>query len=72
MPVPACLIWTVMPPEQWLAGWDQVHRDEREITDGHRILLVDRRDGRRQVARLISTDPLDYLNEAYFPGTQLP
>lgn len=72
LPVPACIIWTVMAPEHWLAGWDQAPQDEGEMTDGRRILLVARRDGRRQVARLISTDPLDYLNEAYFPGTQLP
>lgn len=72
LPVPACIIWTIMPPERWLAGWDQAPGDETEINDGHRILVVSRRDGRRQVSRLISTDPLDYLNESYFPGTQLP
>lgn len=71
-PVPAGLLWTIMPPAQILAGFDQPRPGEQIVQQGGRVLLVSNENGRRRITRLLSTDPRDYLDDSLAPDSELP
>nr|WP_207754904.1 YlzJ-like family protein [Desulforadius tongensis] len=51
---------------------EQSNANQREINVGNATLVVeDKGFGRAQVVRLISTDPQDYLNPDFAPGTEV-
>ncbi|MDI3317284.1 MAG: YlzJ-like family protein [Bacillota bacterium] len=70
------MLWTIAPPEMiWGEGWSRVAKPPsyEEAQVGGRRLLVERgADGRRRVVRLLSTDPADFLDARFQPGTVLP
>lgn len=71
-PFAAALIWSVLPPEQILAGGMGQREPEVEVHHQGRIFIVHNQGGQRRLSRLISTDPLDYLSTDFAPGTELP
>jgi hypothetical protein len=64
------MLWTVMPLETVLAGHETYRPSYREISWKNATLLVEEagRDTAR-VIRLLSTDPLHYLDPQVQPGT---
>lgn len=70
MGVARTVIWTIVPIHELYASDDEAAPGAvAELSIDGRILVV-RRDehGNRQVERLLSTDPADYLNPAWQPG----
>ncbi|MBM7854462.1 hypothetical protein JOC37_000835 [Desulfohalotomaculum tongense] len=67
------ILYTPMQLELVLEGLEeQSNANQREINVGNATLVVeDKGFGRAQVVRLISTDPQDYLNPDFAPGTEV-
>ncbi len=62
------MLWTIYPPEVVFKNEEEAPRHE-EISVGNRIFMVSRtKGGQRQIERLISTDPADYMNPTWQPG----
>ncbi len=77
------ILWTALPEEFVLAGLDygtgEVRADAgrsevwvRGASGPFRLLVETLPDGRRRVSRLLSSDPYDYLDPRFAPGTYLP
>lgn len=65
------LLYTAMPLELVLEGIDKTY-DFKEVELGNIKLLVEPIDmNRGRIVRLLSTNPQDYLNPKYTPGTIL-
>lgn len=62
---PPTLLWTVMPSSMVMAGWDRSRPARREVHVEGRVHLVE---GDR-LERIISTDPMDFLNPDLMPGS---
>jgi len=63
------IIWTSLPPEQVLAGFDNniyPHYEAGEFS-GVPVLLERLADGQKRVVRINSSDPSHYL-AAVYPG----
>lgn len=65
------ILWTPMQLELVLEGLEDMrHPRYSEISyQGVPMLVEKTQDGRSRVARLLSTNPSDYLNVQYTPGT---
>lgn len=66
------ILWTVMPLE---LVFENVATPQTfvELRQGKRLFLLQPQpDGRAKLVRLISSDPRDFLNPAWQPGTILP
>lgn len=64
------MIYSVVPVEQIMSSTEDVSPAEiEEMTIDGRVMQVQAINAKQaQIVRLISTDPLDYLNPAYAPG----
>jgi len=67
------VLYTTMPLETVLEGFDQVQRRylELEVDGGVRLLVEQTGANEGRIVRLISTDPQDYLQECYQPGRSI-
>ena len=64
------ILYTIMPPEVVLEGMNQPVKPPQEIDLGNVKLLVETMGlNQGKVVRLISTDPQDYLNPNFQPGS---
>lgn len=67
--IPAAVMYTLVSPSLWFAAPSDPAPVQAEVTLGQRRLLLERgSDGAHRVARLISTDPRDYLDPRWQPG----
>lgn len=64
------ILHTVLPLEDVLQGEVPTYRET--ISGGRHLLVEELPDGTRRVARLLSTDPADYLRSEWQPGARLP
>lgn len=67
------LLHTVMPIEEVLAGYhalEQTQYVELEL-GGRRVVVAPQTGGWGRVVRLISTDPMDYLDPRWQPGATM-
>lgn len=63
------ILWTPMPLEAVLDGFDAPPRPAMEIRHGNLIMVIEPVTATRaRIARIISSDPADYLNPLYEPG----
>ena len=64
------ILWTPVPMEQVLEGFDANTYPKEEIgeIEGIPVLLEKVEDGKRRVVRINSSDPTHYLNQAVYPG----
>lgn len=62
---------TILPDEIVWDGFDAIENKQyTELTNGHRMLIIDPiSSNQARIVRLISPDPLDYLNPSLSPGT---
>lgn len=67
------ILWTPMQLELVFEGLEKMADPEygHLCRDGVSMLVQRTGDGRLRVARLLSTDPMDYLKKEYSPGTML-
>ncbi len=66
------ILYTPLPIEQVLEGIDKDGRQYQEIDIGGVKLLVEQQSlESARVVRLISSNPMDYLNSKFQPGTEL-
>lgn len=68
------ILWTPMQLELVLEGLEKMTApDYEEISVGGVPMVVERTgSGRSRIAKLLSTDPADYLRAEYTPGSMLP
>ncbi len=66
------ILWTIVPVEEvW--GLPPTDLQVAELSVGHRCLVLEREpDGAQRVLRLVSTDPQDYLDPRFTPGSPWP
>jgi len=65
-----CMLWTVMPLEAVMEGSEKTRLKYREINYGNSILLVEETgESMAKIIRVISTDPLYYLDPFLQPGS---
>lgn len=65
------MLYTIIPYEEVFDEGDQI-LSSREISVGGIFMQVQPGDNNSgQIARIISTDPQDYLNPNYQPGTMI-
>lgn len=63
------LIWTIYPAEVVFASGEASTSSWVEVTQGERVFMVSLQpDGRKRIERLISSNPMDYLNPQWQPG----
>ncbi len=66
------LIWSIYPGEIIFATGETSPSSWAEVTQGERVFMVSLQpDGKRRIERLISSDPMDYLNPKWQPGQTL-
>jgi len=68
------VLYTVMPLEVVFdASWSDTRQDNlcESTYLGRSVLVRVSADGTRHVVRLMSSDPSDYLDPRFFPGTML-
>ncbi len=66
------LLWTVMPVDLVVEGLFPTPAPRLEMRVGGRILqVIPGAGGAGTIERLISTDPRDYLDPAWQPGSQI-
>lgn len=65
------MIYSVIPPEQlFYDGWEQAVPQVKEVViSGITMQVHELQDGKAQIVRLISPNPMDYMNPRYMPGT---
>ena len=62
------MLWTIYPAEVVLQAEEDPPRHE-EVVMGNRIFLCSQTEGgQKQIQRLISTNPADYMNPQWQPG----
>jgi hypothetical protein len=65
------IIYTPLPIDVVLSGFEQ-HRDWREIDlDGVTAVVEPAGQDRGRIVKIISTDPNDFMNPRYAPGTEV-
>lgn len=62
------LLYTIFPPDLVLQAQTEEKRSYFNLDLDGRTLVLELRDGQPYVARLISTNPADYLKPEYQPG----
>ncbi|HZW84233.1 MAG TPA: YlzJ-like family protein [Candidatus Deferrimicrobium sp.] len=63
------LYWTPLELEQVFEGWDNLKLQLTQVSyDGVIMEVKPLGDGTGEIVRLLSTEPLDYLNSEYAPG----
>ncbi|NLZ93757.1 MAG: hypothetical protein GX922_07085 [Firmicutes bacterium] len=63
------MLWTIIPVETVMAGLDNFQPQYKELTWKNKTLLVEPQGmAEAKVIRIISSDPLDYLNPQLQPG----
>lgn len=67
------ILWTPMQLELVFEGLDSMTNTEYNQVDyqGVPVLVKKTIDGRCQIERLMSTDPMDYLKAKYNPGNYI-
>lgn len=67
------MLWTIVPPEVLLAGYDDDDDDSRQmmtIRRGALTMEVEPLGGPvARIMRVLSSDPADYLDERWQPGS---
>ncbi|HHU29547.1 MAG: YlzJ-like family protein [Bacillota bacterium] len=64
------MLWTVMPLEAVMEGSENFRPNYREFNYGNSILLVEETgESMAKIIRVISTDPLCYLDPLLQPGS---
>lgn len=68
------ILWTPMQLELVLEGLeDMCHPSYSQVSHQGVPMLVEKTpDGRSRIARLLSTNPSDYLNTEFTPGSFIP
>lgn len=66
----AVILWTPLPAEQVLAGFDDQIYPEYESGEvaGIPVLLEKAENGKKRVVRINSTDPAHFLDKNVYPG----
>ncbi|MGI6360731.1 MAG: YlzJ-like family protein [Bacillota bacterium] len=62
------MIWSIVPEEVIFEGAEQKSSFKQIIYQG-RMVIVTEDAGRRQIVRLVSSNPHDYLDSRFAPGT---
>ena len=66
------ILYTPMAMEDVLQGMDKIAAKRECVPYQGRMFYIDKMEnGDYQLAQLISTNPNDYLNQQYLPGTSL-
>lgn len=65
------VLWTVLPPETVLDGWEKCPAYEEIGLDGATVVVERLSPREARVVRLLSTSPADYLRPEFQPGTML-
>jgi hypothetical protein len=65
------ILYTPLPLERVLEGWDRVAAGVEVEAGGARLLVEPCGPGLARVVRLLSTDPRDYLRPEFSPGAVL-
>jgi len=65
------ILYTPLPLEQVLEGWNRVAAGIEVEAGGARLLVEPYGPGLARVLRLVSTDPRDYLRPEFSPGAVL-
>jgi len=66
------ILYTPLAMEDVLRGMDEMTSERECVSYQGRMFYVDKmKNGDYQLAQLISTDPNDYMNQRYLPGTSL-
>ena len=66
------ILYTPLALEDVLQGMDEMTAKRECVSYQGRMFYVDKMEnGDYQLVQLISTDPNDYLNQQYLPGTNL-
>jgi hypothetical protein len=63
------VLWTVLPPEMVLDGWEKCTAYEELDLAGARVEVERLSPLESRVVRLLSTDPADFLRPELQPGT---
>ena len=63
------MIWTIMPEDVIMEGSDQIKASQEYTYRQRRILGYPVEDGRVCIVQIISSDPKDYLDPRFQPGT---
>ena len=65
------ILWTVVPPEVVMEGFEETEPVLAEVWEGGRVLVLEvAGPGQVRVERVISTDPADYLAPRLQPGVR--
>jgi hypothetical protein len=63
------LYWTPLELEQVFEGWDNLNLQLTQVSyEGVIMEVKPLGNGTGQIVRLLSTEPMDYLNSTYAPG----
>lgn len=64
------ILWTVLPLDQVMAGYDnQIYPEyETDQIAGIPVLMEKVGEGKKKVVRIISSNPDHYLNRSVYPG----
>lgn len=65
------LVYSVMPPQWTLEGFGENYKRIQETIDGVTVELEPAGENAVRIARVISTNPQDYLNPNLQPGRLL-
>lgn len=65
------LLWTVMPEETVLEGYDRPRHYQQIFSDGRKLIVERGEDGIAKVVQLLSSNPQDFLMPEFFPGSKL-
>ena len=66
------ILWTAMPLELVTEGLlPEATAPVERMVDGRMVLVTPGADGMGTVERLLSTDPADYLDPRWQPGTRI-
>lgn len=68
------ILYTILPDEAVLEGEEAEQFEKQRFIelDGRQLLIEPSGESEWKIVRLISSDPQDYLNERYQPGTIVP
>jgi hypothetical protein len=65
------IIYSIIDPDFVFEGWDDFEPEykEMEVSESVSMLVEDVNEDELRVIKLISSDPQDYLNTDYSPGS---
>ncbi len=65
------MIWSIIPEEMIFDGAEKLSRNNYQIINyrGKKVLVMLMQNGDAQIVSLISSDPLDFIDQSFSPGS---